>query len=151
MENFVTPETASVTADEDLVAGINHVATLTADLDRLERFYAIVFGAAVVRRWEVDPPHSMIRLGPSTVLHAFEQPGGVLAESPPMFSRGRLDHLGINAASRAAFERLRERLVAAGASNGVVTTFPLLSSVRFTDPDGMELEICWSSPHGETA
>jgi len=118
-------ETAPATKAEDLVAGINHVATLTADLDRLEQFYADVFGAAVVRRWEVDPPHSMIRLGPSTVLHAFERPGDTVAEHLPMFSRGRLDHLGINAASQEAFEHLRERLVAVGASTGVVTTFPL--------------------------
>ena len=144
-------ESASEPKGEALVAGINHVATLTADLDRLEQFYAEVFGAGVVRRWEVDPPHSMIRLGPSTVLHAFEWPGGVVEESRPMFSRGRLDHLGINAASQEAFEHLRERLVAAGASNGVVTTFPLASSVQFTDPDGMELEICWSSAEGWTA
>src|ERR1041384_3874373 len=118
MEKLMEPETASVTTSEDLVAGINHVATLTADLDRLERFYGDVFEAAVVRRGGGAPPHSMIRLGPSTVLHAFEQPAGVVVENMPMFSRGRLDHLGINAASHAAFERLRERLVAAGASNG---------------------------------
>jgi len=98
----------------DLVAGINHVATLTSDLDRLERFYAEVFGAGVVRRWDGKQRHSMIRLGSCAVLHAFEREGEAgLPETGPMFSRGRLDHLGINAASREAFEQLRERLVAA--------------------------------------
>ena len=139
-------ETPTAGQGDDLVAGINHVATLTSDLDRLEQFYGDVFRAGVVRRWEGSPRHSMIRLGPSTVLHAFEREGDdVLPEAKPMFSRGRLDHLGINAASREAFEHLRRRLIAANASDGVVTEFPLLSSVQFIDPDGMELEICWSS------
>ena len=132
---------------DELLAGINHVATVTADLERLENFYERAFGAAVVRRWEGRERHSMIRLGPTTVLHAFER-----GDSPyfgsglATFHRGRLDHMGINAASREAFNLLRERLVRLEASDGSVTEFPMISSVRFVDPDGMEVELCWQEP-----
>jgi catechol 2,3-dioxygenase-like lactoylglutathione lyase family enzyme len=146
------PETPLPEPRDELLAGINHVATVTADLERLENFYERAFGADVVRRWEGRQRHSMIRLGPTTVLHVFER-----RESPhigsgqAMFHRGRLDHIGINAASREAFERLRERLLQLGASDGSVTEFPLLSSVRFVDPDGMEVELCWQESAGGLA
>lgn len=137
----------STMTDDPLLAGINHVATMTADLEQLEHFYERAFGAAVVRRWAGDERHSMIRLGPTTVLHAFER-----CDSPhvgpgqAMFHRGRLDHIAINAASRDAFDCLRERLLHLGVSDGSVTEFPMMSSVRFVDPDGMEVELCWQEP-----
>jgi catechol 2,3-dioxygenase-like lactoylglutathione lyase family enzyme len=132
-----------------LLAGINHLATLTADLERLEDFYERAFGAGVVRRWEGDQRHSMIRLGPTTVLHAFERRDSPhLSSGQAMFDRGRLDHMGVNAASREAFDRLRERLVHLGVSDGSVTELPLISSVRFVDPDGMEVELCWQERLG---
>ena len=49
-------------------------------------------------------------------------------------------------ASREAFDRLRERLVHLGVSDGSVTEFPMIWSVRFVDPDGMEVELCWQEP-----
>jgi catechol 2,3-dioxygenase-like lactoylglutathione lyase family enzyme len=132
---------------DELLAGINHVATVTADLGRLEDFYERAFAAGVVRRREGHERHSMIRLGPTTVLHAFEcNDSPHIGSGQAMFHRGRLDHMGINAASRQAFDRLRERLVHLGASDGSVTEFPLISSVSFVDPDGMEVELCWQKP-----
>jgi catechol 2,3-dioxygenase-like lactoylglutathione lyase family enzyme len=128
---------------DELLAGINHLATVTADLERLEDFYARAFGAGVVRRWDGRDRHSMIRLGATTVLHAFERHDSRhLRSGQTMFDRGRLDHMGINAASREAFDRLRERLVDLGVSDGSVTALPLISSLRFVDPDGMEVELC---------
>jgi catechol 2,3-dioxygenase-like lactoylglutathione lyase family enzyme len=132
---------------DELLAGINHVATVTTDLERLENFYERAFGAGVVRRWEGLDRHSMIRLGPTTVLHAFERGDSPhIGSGQAMFHRGGLDHMGINAASREAFDRLRERLLHLGASDGSVTEFPMISSVRFVDPDGMEVELCWQEP-----
>jgi catechol 2,3-dioxygenase-like lactoylglutathione lyase family enzyme len=129
---------------EALLAGINHLATVTADLERLEDFYERAFDAGVIRRWEGGQRHSMIRFGPSTVLHAFERHDSPhLRLGQPMFDRGRLDHMGVNAASREAFDHLRERLVHLGVSDGSVTELPLISSIRFVDPDGMEVELCW--------
>ena len=137
-------------ASDELLAGINHVATVTADLERLENFYERALGAGVVRRWEGDQRHSMIRIGPTTVLHAFERHDtSMLVPAQTMFQRGRLDHLGLNAASREAFDRLRERLVHLGASDGLVTEFPMLSSVHFVDPDGMEVELCLARTRDE--
>jgi catechol 2,3-dioxygenase-like lactoylglutathione lyase family enzyme len=134
---------------DELLAGINHVATVTIDLERLENFYERAFGARVVRRFEGHERHSMIRLGPTTVLHAFERHDSPnLGSGQAIFHRGRLDHIGINAASREAFDRLRERLVHLGASDGSVTEFPMISSVHFVDPDGMELELCWQTGPG---
>ena len=131
----------------DLLAGINHVATVTSDLERLESFYERAFGACVVRRWDGEQRHSMIRLGPATVLHAFERSEACdVGSSQAMFQRGHLDHMGINAASREAFDCLRERLMHLGASDGSITEFPIMSSVRFVDPDGMEVELCWQEP-----
>jgi catechol 2,3-dioxygenase-like lactoylglutathione lyase family enzyme len=126
-----------------LLAGINHLATVTADLERLEDFYEQAFGAGVVRRWEGDQRHSMIRLGPTTVLHAFERHDSPhLSSGQATFDRGRLDHMGVNAASPEAFDLLRARLAHLGVSDGSVTELPLISSVRFVDPDGMEVELC---------
>jgi predicted ester cyclase/catechol 2,3-dioxygenase-like lactoylglutathione lyase family enzyme len=141
------PQPATVVAEsgDELLAGINHVAIVTGDLARLETFYERAFDASVIRRWDGEQRHSMIRLGPTTVLHAFERTDDLGSSATP-FQRGRLDHMGINAASGDAFDRLRERLVHLGASDGSVTEFPMISSVRFVDPDGMEVELCWQGP-----
>lgn len=128
-----------------LVDGINHVAFITRDLDRLADFYRRIFDAALV----LDITghglrHGMIQIGPACVLHAFEMPDSPQAEpGQKIFERGRLDHIAISAASKDAFDALRERLVAAGASDGTVTDFGALLSVFFRDPDGMEAEVCW--------
>jgi catechol 2,3-dioxygenase-like lactoylglutathione lyase family enzyme len=143
-DTHLRQETPLLESGDQLLAGINHVATVTADLDRLENFYERALGASIVRRWEGGERHSMIRLGPITVLHAFERSDSPqLRSGQAMFQRGRLDHIGINAASREAFDRLRERLLHLGASDGSVTEFPMISSVSFFDPDGMEVELCW--------
>jgi catechol 2,3-dioxygenase-like lactoylglutathione lyase family enzyme len=133
-------------AMSELLAGVNHIATVTTDLDRLESFYRQAFDAGVAQRWDKPERHSMIQLGPNTVLHAFERQDSPYTDSAQqMFHRGRLDHMGINAASREAFDCLRERLVGLGASDGSVTEFPMISSVHFVDPDGMDVELCWQN------
>ena len=60
-----------------------------------------------------------------------------------MFGRGCIDHFALGVDDEAEFERLRSRLVAAGASSGTVTDFGVLLSVGFKDPDGMACELCW--------
>jgi hypothetical protein len=66
-----------------------------------------------------------------------------------MFGRGRIDHLGLQAASRGAFETIRERLTARGASDGFVTDFGPLLSLFFRDPDGLEGEVCVPNPDAQ--
>jgi catechol 2,3-dioxygenase-like lactoylglutathione lyase family enzyme len=92
-----------------LLNGIHHIATLTADMDRLIAFYAEVFDARVLLDMEEEGlRHAFIELGPTTVLHPFQIPGIEVPQGPvPIFTRGRLDHVALNASSEDAFRELR--------------------------------------------
>jgi len=135
-----------------LTAGFNHVATLTNDAGRLHAFYEEVFEAEVVR----DAPEiegedavrlSVVKVGPSSELNVFQITGNTEADRQvPMFGRGRLDHFALQAASVEAFESIRERLIARGASDSFVTDFGPVLSVFFRDPDGLEGEVCVANP-----
>ncbi len=135
-----------------LTVGLNHVATLTNDAHRLHAFYEEVFEAEVVR----DAPElegedavrlSIIRIGPYAELNVFQIVGNTEADRQvPMFGRGRLDHFALQAASLAAFETIRERLMAREAADSFVTDFGPVLSVFFRDPDGLEGEVCVENP-----
>jgi catechol 2,3-dioxygenase-like lactoylglutathione lyase family enzyme len=132
-----------------LLDGVNHVAILTADSDRLHAFYREVFDATVSR----DSPDgegmrlSFIDVGAGRELNVFEIDGNDEAgRQTPMFGRGRIDHLGLQATSVEAFEVIRDRLVARGASDGFVTDFGPVLSLFFRDPDGLEGEVCVPNP-----
>lgn len=68
------------------------------------------------------------------------------ARQQPMFGRGRIDHLALAAASLEAFDTIRDRLVACGASDGFVTDFGPVLSLFYRDPDGLEAEVCVANP-----
>lgn len=134
-----------------LLAGINHVAFISGDIDALKEFYARVFDAECVLD-EVLPHgpkgaenvrHAFIAVGGSCVMHPFEFPGERWLEPMPIFDRGRMDHIALQAASEEAFEQVRQRLIDAGASDGTVTDFGTVLSVFFRDPDGMEAEVAY--------
>ncbi|MDH3684454.1 MAG: VOC family protein, partial [Acidimicrobiia bacterium] len=105
-----------------LTDGIDHVATITNDADRLKQFYVDVFGATVERdgpEFPGGPRMLIINLGPATELNVFEIDGNTEADrQTPMFGRGRLDHIGLHAGSLEAFDEIRRRLMAAGATDG---------------------------------
>jgi hypothetical protein len=63
-----------------------------------------------------------------------------------MFGRGRIDHIALHSESLQAFETIRDRLIARGASDGFVTDFGPILSVFFRDPDGLECEVCVQNP-----
>jgi hypothetical protein len=67
----------------------------------------------------------------------------------PMFGRGRIDHLGLEAESVGAFDVIRERLIQRGATDGFVTDFGEILSLFFIDPDGLEGEVCVANPDAE--
>jgi catechol 2,3-dioxygenase-like lactoylglutathione lyase family enzyme len=132
-----------------LLDGVNHVAVLTKDTDRLHAFYRDVFDATISHdeRPEDGMRLSFIDVGPHSELNVFELTGNREADhQTPMFGRGRIDHLGLQAASLDAFTLIRERLVGCGAADGFVTDFGPVLSLFFTDPDGLEGEVCVGNP-----
>ncbi len=144
-----------------LTVGAHHVATLTADMDRLIAFYAEVFDAEVVDDMtEEGLRHAFIDLGGAFVLHPFQIPGVDVPQGElPIFARGRTDHLALRAQNADTFWELRERIYKAGASdgNGLVTNMGPLLSAGFSDPDGLWGEVCLNLPpeqavgHGQRA
>jgi catechol 2,3-dioxygenase-like lactoylglutathione lyase family enzyme len=137
-----------------LLEGFNHVAVITNDSERLHSFYREVFDATV-RATPVIPEGAGMRLtfidlGPYSELNVFEIDGNTEADrQTPMFGRGRIDHLALQAASLESFETVRDRLIERGASDGFVTDFGPILSVFFKDPDGLECEVCVGNPDAE--
>ena len=135
-----------------LTVGINHVATITKDSDRLQAFYREVFEAEILRDGSEFPDGSgprlsIIKIGPYAELNVFEIDGNTQADlQTPMFGRGRLDHFALQAESIEAFETIRERLRARGAADDFVTDFGPILSLFFRDPDGLEGEVCVNNP-----
>ena len=137
--------------------GFNHVAILTKDSDRLHSFYRDVFDATVrevpVHGPEADGTNvrlSMIDVGPHSELNVFEIQGNDQADHQvPMFGRGRIDHLALQAESLESFESLRDRLIAGGYADEFVTDFGPILSVFFRDPDGLECELCVKNPDAQ--
>lgn len=132
-----------------LLNGFNHVAVLTHDTDRLLSFYREMFDAEANEAEQAGPGLRLtfIRVGEDAELNVFEIAGNTEAErQTPMFGRGRIDHLGLQAASLEAFEEIRDRLIARGAADNFVTDFGSVLSLFFTDPDGLEGEICVANP-----
>ena len=127
-----------------LLDGVNHIAWISKDVGRLGRFYEQVFGAVVGPTRGHGPGETMtvIDIGPATQLNVFVIDGNTEADrQTPMWGRGRIDHVGLAAASREAFEVIRDRLVESGASDGTVSDFGGALSIFFRDPDGLEGEV----------
>jgi catechol 2,3-dioxygenase-like lactoylglutathione lyase family enzyme len=127
-----------------LVDGLNHVAILTADLDRFVGFYTSIFEMQVV--FEEETPafrHAILKAGEGAWIHPAEVQGNVHADAlPEMFARGHIDHLALRAPTRDAFTEIRARLMAADATTGTVEDLGAMHSLWFRDPDGMRGEVC---------
>jgi len=133
-----------------LLNGVNHVAILTSNAARLHGFYRDVFDAPVTKDFAAGEGGrlSFIDIGPTNELNVFEIEGNTEAQrQTPMFGRGRIDHIGLQAASIEAFDTIRERLIARGSTDGFVTDFGPILSLFFTDPDGLEGEVCVPNPN----
>jgi catechol 2,3-dioxygenase-like lactoylglutathione lyase family enzyme len=137
-----------------LLDGFNHVAILTNDTDRLHAFYREMFDATV-HDLPVAPEGPGVRLsfidvGPFSELNVFQVEDNTEADrQTPMFGRGRIDHLALQAGSLEAFETIRDRMIARGASDGFVTDFGPILSLFFRDPDGLECEVCVANPDAQ--
>lgn len=127
-----------------LTTGCNHIALLTPDLDRLIAFYTSVFEAEVTMDLSEGPlRHALLDFGGGFQLHPFQVTGGTDQDqgSMTMFQRGHIDHFALNAPDDETFQELRRRLVEAGATEGRVRDFGVVSLIAFSDPDGMECEL----------
>jgi catechol 2,3-dioxygenase-like lactoylglutathione lyase family enzyme len=135
-----------------LLKGLNHVAVITNDALRLNTFYQEVFDAEILRDGAelpqgTGPRLSIIKIGEWSELNVFQIEGNTEADrQTPMFGRGRLDHLAVQAASLEAFETVRDRLMQRGAADDFVTDFGIMLSLFFRDPDGLECEVCVENP-----
>lgn len=130
-----------------MITGINHVATLTSDMDLTVGFYESVFGATVVHEIGPSDGHpwmKIVELGGGASLNVFEVPSeDIVGERERIGGRGAIDHFGIGVDSLAAIEGLRTRLVDSAAREvGQIQQLGAEWSLFFRDPDGMDLEIC---------
>jgi catechol 2,3-dioxygenase-like lactoylglutathione lyase family enzyme len=126
------------------VTAVGQIAVNTSDLNRFRTFYEGLLGLphVISLRMARSPRlrYGVFAVGSDTALIAFEVPGydpaadGVGSE---LGHRGRIDHFALRVGAT-AFTEVRQRLVAAGASNGVVSSFGPFLSVLFRDPDGLE-------------
>jgi catechol 2,3-dioxygenase-like lactoylglutathione lyase family enzyme len=135
---------------ETLLDGVNHIAVLTADMERFIRFYQEAFDAKVKHDNRNHAGHAgermvIMSIGGQSEFNVFEVPGNTQGRvQTPMFGRGRIDHFGLNAYNRETFEQVRVRLMQLGASDGTITDFGSKLSVFFRDPDGLEAEVLWN-------
>lgn len=131
-----------------VTSGFNHVATLTADMDRTVKFYRDAFEAELVFEMDAKDDHprmSILDLGGGAALNVFEVAAAdIIGERRRQGHRGAIDHYALAVNSRAELERVKERLVAAGAEIGEIQRLGSEWSLFFRDPDGMELEVCAS-------
>ena len=99
--------------------GFNHVATVTADADRLVAFYAKAFGAEVTFEMAEEEGHPrlvILDLGGGAALNVFEQSGDdvLIGDRRRPGGRGAIDHFGLAVDSLASLEEVRDRLVGPG-------------------------------------
>jgi catechol 2,3-dioxygenase-like lactoylglutathione lyase family enzyme len=132
-----------------LTSGFDHVAVLTADTDAFVSFFADVFGAEVagVPEMPAGMRLTLVKIGPESEFNVFQIDGNSeAARQTPLGGRGRLDHLGLRAASMENFRTVRQRLMDRGATDGFVTDFGPVLSCFFVGPDGLESEVCVPNP-----
>ena len=142
-DTATAPESAEDTTP--LVTGLNHVALVTADLDRRAAFSVAVFAAEVI---DVPAPPGtravVVQLAERAGLAVMELPTSAhVRGSSRMLDRGHLDHFAVDVPDGRSLEAVRRRLVAQGASDGAVSDYGPMLSVYFADPDGMAAEACW--------
>ena len=138
--------------DQMLLDGVNHVAILTGDTDRFVKFYREVFDAEVAGSMDMGEQGMLtfVQVGKQAEINLFQVHGNTEAQrQTPMFGRGRIDHLGLQAASLDAFGEIRRRLIERGAADEFVTDFGSILSLFFRDPDGLEGEVCVANPDAQ--
>jgi len=135
-------------AEMAITSGFNHIATMTTDLDRFVAWYGEVFDATVVHEIAKrdDHPRMIILDMGGAALNVFEVPADqIVGEQRTIGARGAIDHFGIAVPDLPTLEKVKDRLVAAGADIGEIQQLGDDWSLFFRDVDGMELEVCAKS------
>jgi catechol 2,3-dioxygenase-like lactoylglutathione lyase family enzyme len=137
--------THSVGTRPEWVTGVGRIVMNTSDLSRFRAFYEGLLGLPhVISLRMQDPPFlvfGVFAIGPHTALQAVEVPGFDAVADRVDAGGGRgewIDHVALLVDDETALRDLRDRLVAAGASDGVVRAMGPYLSVGFRDPDGCE-------------
>src|SRR4051794_27336272 len=82
-----------------LSTGFNHVATMTADLDRVKDFYQRAFEAEIVFEMQASGDHprmAVINLGGGSALNVFEVPSeSIIGDRRSQGGRGPIDHYAV--------------------------------------------------------
>ncbi len=129
-----------------VTSGFNHVATITADLDRIVGFYTSVFEARKIFEMGARKDHprmAIVDLGGGAALNIFETtPDQIIGDRRRQGGRGPIDHFALAVDSRRTLDDVRDRLAAAGTDIGEIQRLGDEWSLFFRDPDGMELEVC---------
>lgn len=130
-----------------ITSGINHIATLTTDMDLTVGFYEQAFGATVtfeMAKTDDHPWMKIIDIGGGASLNVFEvSPEEIIGQRERQGGRGAIDHFAFAVDSRETLESVRDGLVAAGAVEvGQIQQLGSELSLFFRDPDGMDLEVC---------
>jgi catechol 2,3-dioxygenase-like lactoylglutathione lyase family enzyme len=129
-----------------ITTGFNHVATITADLDRIVRFYTDAFDAKIIFEMQATDDHprmTILDLGGGAALNVFETSADeIIGDRRRSGGRGPIDHYGLAVDSLATLEATRDRLGELGADLGEIQRLGSEWSLFFRDPDGMELEVC---------
>ena len=130
-----------------VTVGLNHVATLTTDMDLTVGFYERAFDAVVTFTMEASDEHPYLKildLGGGAALNVFEVPASdMIGDRRRQGGRGAIDHFALAVDSVDTLRLLEQRLRDAGAQEvGEVQRLGDEWSLFFRDPDGMELEVC---------
>jgi catechol 2,3-dioxygenase-like lactoylglutathione lyase family enzyme len=130
-----------------ITTGLNHVATLTTDMNATVTFYEAAFGASVTFELPASEDHpwmKVVDLGGGAALNVFEvSADDIIGDRRRQGARGAIDHFALAVASLEVLETLPTRLAAAGAQEvGAIRRVGDEWSLFFRDPDGMELEVC---------
>jgi len=125
--------------------GINHLALVTADMDRTVRFYRDVLGCKLVATiGNASFRHYFFSMGNRNTLAFFEFPNNHLVPSKPAGLRAydgrQFDHLSFNIDGYEDFLALQARLRAAGVEVTRVVDHDFIHSIYFDDPNGISLE-----------
>jgi len=138
-----------------LVSGFDHLSTATANLDAALAFYKDIFGLEPLPGFPLALPDgrriAVLPVGSGPVFQLIESdvvdpPSLVNPPSAFFYGSIRFDHASFAASDEDAFEELRQRLIAAGASEGNVQEAAGQRFFAFRDGDGWLAEVVFTPP-----